>query len=125
MAKQILHAVISQRRFWSDRLYLSKDACNELAFWQQNVAVLNGRSIWFSPSVTRVAHSDASSTGYGGYVIELGPQISHGQWTSDHAKCSSTWHELRAVDHVLRSFAPMLQGHSVKWTTKMWFASFR
>ena len=77
--------------------------------------MLNGRAIWFSPSVTRVAYSDASSTGYGGYVVELGPQISCGQWTADQAKCSSTWRELRAVDFVLRSFAPMLQGRSIKW----------
>lgn len=48
-------------------------------------------------------------------IVELWPQISHGQWSPDQAKCSSTWRELRAVDHVLRSFASKLPGHSVKW----------
>ena len=35
-----------------------------------------------------------------GYVVELGPEVSHGQWSADQAKCSSTWRELRAVDHI-------------------------
>ena len=117
MRTRALYAVINQRVCWSDRLTLSEDACDELTFWQQNVKALNCRSIWFSPSATRIAYSDASSTGYGGYVVELGPQVSHGQWTPDQAKCSSTWRELRAVDHVLRSFALKLQGHTVKWFT--------
>ena len=41
-------------------------------------------------------------------MVELGPRISHGQWYFDEANCSSTWRELKAVDHVLRSFAPKL-----------------
>ena len=75
----------------------------------------NGRAIWFSPSVTRVAYSDASNTGCGGYVVELGPEVSHGQWSVDQAACSSTWQELRAVDHVLCYFAPKRKCHTVKW----------
>ena len=112
-----LYLLINQRMCWSDRLSLSEDACNELQFWQQNIVALNGRSIWFSPSITRVAYSDASGSGCGGFIVEHGPEISHGQWSPDQAKCSSTWRELRAVDHVLRSFAPKLQGHTVKWFT--------
>ena len=98
--------------FWSDRLALSIEAQDELKFWQHNIVQLNERAIWFSPSVTRVAYSDVSSTGCGGFVIELGPEVSHGQWSVDQA---STWRELGAVDHVLRSFAPKLKGHTVKW----------
>ena len=37
--------------------------------------------IWFESSATRVAYSDASSLGYGEYVVEIGPSISHGHWT--------------------------------------------
>ena len=110
-----LYSIINQRIFWSDRLFLSLEAQDELKCWQHNIAQLNGWPIWFSPSATRVAYSDASSTGCGGYVVELGPEISHGQWSIDQANCSSTWRELRAVDHVLRSFAPKLQGHTIRW----------
>ena len=48
-------------------------------------------------------------------MVELGPEMSHGQWSVDQATCSSTWRELRAVDHVLNSFAPKLKVHTVKW----------
>ena len=50
-------------------------------------------------------------------MVELGLEVSHGQWSVDQATCSSTWLELAvgAVDHVLRSFAPKLKGHTVKW----------
>ena len=48
-------------------------------------------------------------------MVELGPEVSHGQWSVDQASCSSTWRELGAVDHVLCSFAPKLKGHTVKW----------
>ena len=110
-----LYSIINQRIFWSDRLFLSLEAQDELRFWQHNIAQLNGWPIWFSPSSTRVAYSDASSTGCDGYVVEFGPEISHGQWSIDQANCSSTWRELRAVDHVLCSFAPKLQGHTIRW----------
>ena len=73
-----LYGIINQRIFWSDRLALSTEAWDELNFWQHNIVQLNGRAIWFSPSVTRVACSDASGTGCGGYVVELGPEVSHG-----------------------------------------------
>ena len=46
-------------------------------------------------------YSDTSETGYGGFVVEHGACISHGQWTAEQAKCSSTWSELSAVRMVL------------------------
>ena len=108
-----MYAHINRCVFWCDTVRISEEAQDELKFWQHNIALLNGRSILFSPSISRVAYSDASSTGCGGYVhvVELGPEIS----SPDQAKCSSAWRELRAVDHVLRSFAHKLQGHTVRW----------
>ena len=73
-----LYGIINQWIFWSDRLALSTEARDDLNFWQHNIVQLNGRAIWFSPIVTRVAYSDASGTGCGGYVVELGPEVSHG-----------------------------------------------
>ena len=60
-----------------------------------------------------MAFSDASSTGYGGYVVELGSEVAHGQWSELQMVQSSTWRELKAVDLVLRSFASKLAGHVV------------
>ena len=112
-----LYAVIDSRHSWSDQLKLSTDASDELEFWQTSISGLNAHPIWFSSGTTRVAFSDASSTGYGGYVVELGLVVAHGQWTELQMTYSSTWRELKAVDLVLRSFADKLAGHAVKWFT--------
>ena len=47
----------------------------ELVFWQSNLDHLNCRRVWFKSSAVRLAYSDASETGYGGYIVELGPQV--------------------------------------------------
>ena len=110
-----LYGAIDSQHSWSDQLKLSDDARDELLFWQTSIAGLNAHPIWFSPGTTRVAFSDASSTGYGGYVVELGSEVAHGQWSELQMVQSSTWRELKAVDLVLRSFASKLAGHAVKW----------
>ena len=110
-----MYAVLNQRGFWSDWLTLSLDALNELQFWKQSIDIFNGRSIHFSAGATRVDFSDASSTGYGGYTVELGPEYSQGQWSADELVLSTTWRELKAVYNVLQSFAPKLSGYVVKW----------
>ena len=38
--------------------------------------------------------SDASEIRYGGYVVEHGGCMSHGWWSAEETKCSSTWREL-------------------------------
>ena len=58
-----LHSIINQRMFWNNNFSLSIEARDELQFWHNNIAVLTDRSTCFSLSVTRVAYSDASSTG--------------------------------------------------------------
>ena len=50
-------------------------------------------------------------------MVELGPEIAHGQWSEAEALLSSTWRELKAVYLVLRSFTGKLAGHRVKWFT--------
>ena len=109
--------IINQRKTWSDSHLLTEDAKAELHFWKECLPLFNGQPIWFESSATRVAYSDASSSGYGGYVVEIGPSISHGHWSPQEAAMSSTWRELRAVFAVLQSFAEKLQGHTVKWFT--------
>ena len=113
-----LYDIINKRRFWSEKLPLSSLAHDEMLFWKSSLSAFNGQPIWFSPGATRVVFSDASSTGYGGFHrVELGPSIAHGQWSQYEATLSSTWRELRAVSLVLKSFAPKLAGHRVKWFT--------
>ena len=96
---------------------LTEETCEELEFWQQNVQHLNGRPIRMSAGATRIAFSDASNSGYGGYVVELGPHFTNGLWSDEEAKLSSTWRELKAVYLVLKGFSAQLEGHTVKWYT--------
>ena len=75
-------------------------------------------SVWFAPpSAVRVVYSDASETGYGGYVVEHGPCVSRGCWELEEAACTSTWRELSAVHMVLLSMAPKLVNAQVCWFT--------
>ena len=97
-----LYSVLNSRRSWSDRLRLPEDAKMELVFWKECIPMFNGQAIWFESGATRVAYSDASSSGYGGYVVEFGPSISHGHWSVEESKMSSTWRELRTVFAVMQ-----------------------
>ena len=63
-----LYSAINSRRLWSDNVLIPADAREELLFWYHNIESLNGKPIWFSPGATRVAYSDASDSGYSGYV---------------------------------------------------------
>ena len=112
-----VYADINCSRSWADRLCLSIDSQLELKFWLDSVDFLNGKPIWFSSGATRVVYSDASTTGYGGYMVELGNDVAHGLWSADESGLSSTWRELKAVYLVLSSFATKLAGHTVKWFT--------
>ncbi len=111
-----LYTVLDSRNTWCKYLPLSPEVCDELEL---------GRSVWLiticsqygSPSAMRVLYSDASETGYGGYVVEHGPCVAYGQWTSEEAKRRSTWQELAAVDGVISAVAPTLSNTCVRWFT--------
>ena len=74
-----LYAVLERRVAWCDMLTLSPEALQELTFWATSLEEYNAQPIWHSPSAVRVVYSDVSDTGYGGFVVEHGACISHGQ----------------------------------------------
>ena len=51
-------------------LKLLAGAKMELTFWKQSIGKINGQPIWHSPSAVWIVYSDASNTGYGGYMVE-------------------------------------------------------
>ena len=112
-----LYAVLNNRDFWSDFLSLTPDALSELSFWQSNLEEYNCQPLWREPGAVRVVYSDASDTGFGGYVVEHGHYVAHGQWDVTEAQQSSTWRELRAVRMVFESLIPKLRNCRVKWLT--------
>ncbi|CAH3148253.1 unnamed protein product, partial [Porites lobata] len=101
LMSRAMYAQISAQNSWFSNFYLEDSVVEELVFWQSNLDHLSGRH--------------ASDTGYGGYIVELGPQVSaQGVWSADLAKESSTMREILAVRKVLQSFAPNLAGLCVK-----------
>ena len=112
-----LYTVLESRTAWCDVLTLSHEALEELEFWSHGLEGYNAQPIWHTPSAVRVVYSDASETGYGGYVVEHGASVSYGQWTPQEAVRSSTWRELAAVWFVLVSVADSLANHRVRWFT--------
>ena len=65
----------------------------------------------------RVVYTDASNSGYGGYVVEHGYHMATGQWSDEERVKSSTWRELRAVTLVLMSVSTKLKNQRVRWFT--------
>jgi len=63
----------------------------------------------------RVVYSDASDTGYGGFIVEHGCYVAHGAWSAEERTKSSTWRELRAVRMVLESLLPKLKNERIRW----------
>ena len=112
-----VYAALEARHSWYDLLQLSPEAQAELEFWAASLADYNSQPIWHSPSAVRVVYSDASDTGYGGYVVEHGPCVSFGQWSDEEARQSSTWRELMAVCQVLESVAAKLTNARIRWFT--------
>ena len=110
-----LYAALSKRQSWCQWIEVTPEALLELKFWLYNLEMYNGQNIWHSPAAYRLVYSDASDTGYGGYIVEHGPQIAHGQWSSEEAVQSSTWRELCGVLKVLESLAPKLKNERLKW----------
>ena len=112
-----LYTLLNSRHSWYERLQMSPEAAEELRFWHKCFSDFNGQNIWRSSSAVRVIYSDASDTGFGGYMVEHGPQIAHGQWSAWEAQQSSTWRELKAVSTVLQSFASSLSDEWIRWFT--------
>ena len=65
----------------------------------------------------RVVYSDASEVAYGGYMVGVGGEVAHENWSLEESQKSSTWRELAAVERILRAFATNLTGGAVCWFT--------
>ena len=109
-----LYAVLKYRTTWCDMLVVTPEAKEELQFCAECLAMHSSQPIWHSPSAVRCVYSDASDTGYGGYTVEHGMHIAHGNWLPEEAIQSSTWRELVAVGRVLEAMATKLCGTRVR-----------
>ena len=92
-----MYRVLESRHMWCDMLTLSQEAHGELQVWVSSLDGYNCQPICHSPSVVRIAYSDASEAGFGGYVVEDGACQAYSQWTPEEAGYSSTWRILMEV----------------------------
>ena len=105
-----LYRLLQGRDSWHDCLQLDSDCINEIEFWLRNIGLYNGQLLWHSPSAVSVVFSDASETGYGGYVVTHSCYAANGIWEEHERSKSSTWCELVAVKRVLKDIADKIRG---------------
>ena len=89
----------------------------QIVFWRDNLKHKNFRFLNKPTRVTDLVYSDASKTGYGGFCVNSNCGISHGQWSHEESRMSSTWRELKAVHNIMISMIRLLQNRNVKWYT--------
>ena len=70
-----MYTLLETRHAWCEQLIFSPEALEELRFWANSIADYSSQPIWHFPGAVRVVYSDASDTGYGGYVVEHGPAV--------------------------------------------------
>ena len=113
-----MYQQIDDRQTWSAIDCLTTGAKEELEFWADNNDRMNG--CYFKPqnTTTQMIFTDASDTGYGGYMVHrLGEQICAGSFTNEESNTSSTFRELLAVKLVLQSYGTMLKNQSIQINT--------
>ncbi|VDI81742.1 Hypothetical predicted protein [Mytilus galloprovincialis] len=109
---QASQASTSEKTSWNSCIVLSKASLIQINFWKENLGRVNVKSFTSDFSCQSVVYSDASNTGYGGYIVETPFNIAHGMWSECESTKSSTWKELNAVKHILLSVVDILKWFS-------------
>ena len=106
---------------WNAPVMITYDVFDELCFWKENSRKLNGQN--FVQDLSNVTenkihiYSDASNSGYGGYILDRSDSEVIGTWTNAETNESSTWRELVALERVFNNFLECLEGQTIEWYT--------
>ena len=111
------YAEIECRSSWDQLLHVSPEVRYELSFWLNNIDSINGKVMSPKSSAVGVVYSDASGSGFGGYLVQCGLDLVSGVWSHEEMRSSSTFREILAVKFVLLSLVNQLSGLTVKWFT--------
>ena len=93
------YAMILERS-WSWAQAWTPEAKEDLGFWSSMFDELHGQPFWKkSPGSAVLTCSDASDTGWGGFLLQNGVEVAKAErpWEVVEQNCSSTWRELRAI----------------------------
>jgi hypothetical protein len=96
---------------------LTDSNLNHIKFWKDNLPEVNNKQFTSDLSCQSIVHSDASNTGYGGYIVETPTNIAHSMWSECESIKSFTCKELTAVNHILLSMVNILKYKRLKWFT--------
>ena len=110
-----MYRSIESRLSWGDSLFIPDCVLCELKFWQTNLDVLNGFSIKLQHTPSRAVYSDASNSGYGGYVVGYPNLCINGSWSESERSRSSTWRELAAVFKMLLELRNEFAHEKIRW----------
>ena len=121
VARLWTRSLYHQVKLWQSgdrKIELTPESMRELHFWKSCYEEFNGQPIWpISPKCTVTSYSDASSWGWGGYVVQVGRSMSKGNFSEFEASKSSTWRELQGTFNVLSSSVELIQGQILKHLT--------
>jgi hypothetical protein len=112
-----LYTCMLARASWESPILIDESAWKEAVFWKENIHDLNGSVLEKKDDCDIVVYSDASATGYGGYVVQRDDSEVLGTWSRHEVTKSSTWRELEGVYRVLNSEKECLKDRCVKWFT--------
>ncbi|CAC5408526.1 unnamed protein product [Mytilus coruscus] len=102
---------------WYSYIKLSESSIEQLQFWKLYISEVNVKHFSVDESCHSIIYSDASDTGFGGYIVETPQNIAHGMWVESERSNSSTLEELSAVKKVFLSLINFISGKKVKWFT--------
>ena len=111
------YGALQLRTSWDHPLCLSLEICNELSFWLNDVDSFNGKPMSPKSSAVGIVYSDASDTGFGGYLVQCGQNFVSGSWLVKEMGTSSMYRGILAVKFVLLSLLDQLSGLTVTWVT--------
>jgi len=106
-----LYVNVNQKLSWNSEVVLTKEACDELAFWGENVDSLSFYCPWvpLQPPAKFVC-SDASDHACRSFIDNKHNNIFHQNWSPAESSKRSEWRKLRTVGLALSAFAADLQG---------------
>ena len=85
---------------WDVDIAVSSLILEELNFWINNIANLNGKAFYYNPGASTVVYSDASGTGGAAVLTDpiSGKEfVAHCKWDDEQILTSSTFREVSAV----------------------------
>lgn len=103
------------RKAWDEKIWLPRQAIDDLAWWLEFLENWNGRCLLPPPS-TLTLETDASNLGWGGHLVGRKLEAA-ANWPPHMKKVHINVKELTAVELALKSFQPHVRGQVLRVNT--------